>query len=158
MNPLGPIRRAIGLGLVVALAIALAWGFRVDALRGRYRAQLDRISIAIDQVTGRKVSPAAAPIAIEAVGIVRDRYRQQRDEARGVVERQSASITALAAESARQAAIGARNRQLAEAAIAERGRWIARAAAAETRTERLSAEAEAAECERVADALYQDGF
>ena len=83
------------------------------------------------------------------------RQAEQRDEARGVVDRQSASIAALAAESARQAAIGARNRQLAEAAIAERDTWIARAAAAETRTERLSAEAEAAECERVADALYQ---
>ena len=158
MMALGTIQRAIGLGLVAALAIALAWGFRVDALRGRYRAQLDRISVAIEQVTGRKVSPAEAPVAIEAVGIVRGRYRQQRDEARSAVDRQSASITALAAEGAREAAIGARNRQLAEAAIAERDAWIARAAAAETRTERLSAEAEAAECERVADALYRDGF
>lgn len=158
MMALGTIQRAIGLGLVVALTIALAWGFRVDALRSRYRAQLNRISVAIEQVTGRKVSPAEAPVAIEAVGIVRDRYRQQRDEARGVVDRQSASITALAAESARQAAIGARNRQLAETALRERDTWIARATAAETRTDRLSAEAEAAECERVADALYQDGF
>lgn len=58
----------------------------------------------------------------------------------------------------RQAAIGARNRELALSALRERDAWIARAEAAETRTARRSAEAEAAECERVADALYRDGF
>lgn len=158
IGALSRIQAAIGIGLVVALAIALGWGVRVDHLRGIYLAQLGRISVAIETVTGARVLAAGAPIAIEAVGIVRDRYRQQRDDARGTVERQSASIRTLEAATARQAAIGARNRQLAEATARERDVWIARAAAAETRTARLSAEAEVAECDAVLDALYADGF
>ena len=158
MTPLGTLQRAIGGGLIVALAIVAAWGLRVDALRAGYRTQLDRTSIAIEEVTGRKPKAGEEPVTIAAIGIVRDRYRLQRDEARGLVDRQSRSIRTLADEGQRQAAIGARNRELALSALRERDAWIARAAAAETRTERLSAEAEAAECERVADALYQDGF
>ena len=158
MTPLDTIYRAIGGGLVVALALVAAWGLRVDHLRAGYRGQLDRISIAIGEVTGRRPSAADMPVTITAIGIVRDRYRFQRDEARAIVDRQSRSIRDLGEETRRQAAIGARNRQLAATALRERDVWIARAAAAETRTTRLSAEAEAAECERVADALYRDGF
>lgn len=158
MTPLGTLQRAVGGGLVAALAIVATWGLRVDVLRAGYRAHLDRISIAIEEVTGRKPKAGEEPVTIRAIGLVRDRYRLQRDEARGLVDRQSTSIQALADEGQRQAAIGARNRELALSALRERDDWIARAEAAETRTARLSAEAEAAECERVADALYRDGF
>ena len=158
MTPLGTLQRAVGGGLIVALAIVAAWGLRVDALRAGYRTQLDRISIAIGDVTGHRPKAADMPVTIAAIGIVRDRYRLQRDEARGLVDRQSTSIQALADEGKRQAAISARNRELALSALRERDAWIARAEAAETRTARRSAEAEAAECERVADALYRDGF
>jgi hypothetical protein len=158
MTPLGTLQRAIGGGLIVALALVAAWGLRVDHLRAGHRARLDRIAIAIEEVTGARASAADAPVTIRAIGLVRDRYRLQRDEARSLVDRQTRSIRALADETQRQAAIGARNRQLALSALRERDDWIARAEAAETRTARRSAEAEAAECERVADALYRDGF
>jgi hypothetical protein len=158
MTPLGTLQRVIGGGLIVALAIVAAWALRVDHLRAGHRARLDRIAIAIEDVTGRKPTDGEEPATIRAVGLVRDRYRLQRNEARQVVERQSRSIRTLADETTRQAAIGARNRALAVTALRERDAWIARAEAAETRTARLSAEAEAAECERVADALYREGF
>lgn len=158
MGPLSIIQRAIGAGLATALLLALVWGARVDHLRAGYKAALGKILVSIDITTGRKVTAAAAPVTIEAIGVLRDRYRLQRNEARAVVERQSASIKAAGAETARLAAISARNRELAEATIRERDVWIQRARAAETRTQRLTAEAELEECNAVLDALYHDGF
>ena len=158
MTPFATIRRYAAAGLVVALLLALAWGARVDHLRAGYKAVIGRILVSIDLATGRKVTADAAPVTIEAIGVLRDRYRQERNEARGVVERQSASIRAAGEETARLQAVAARNRQLAEATVRERDAWIERAQAAETRTQRLSAEAELEECNAVLDALYRDGF
>ena len=90
--------------------------------------------------------------------MIASRDATERNDARGVVDRQSASIRAAGAERARLEALSARNRQLAEATIRERDAWIRRAQAAETRTQRLSAEAELEECNAVLDALYHDGF
>jgi len=158
MNPFSTLRHGLTFGMVAALLLALAWGARVDHLRAGYKAALGRILVSIDLTTGRKVTADVAPVTIEALGVLRDRYRQERNEARGVVERQSASIRAAGAETARLAGIAERNRQLAEATSRERDVWISRARAAETRTERLSAEAELEECNAVLDALYRDGF
>lgn len=158
MNPFATLRRGLTFGLVAALLLALAWGARVDHLRAGYKAALGRILVSIDLATGRKIDAAAAPVTIEAIAVLRDRYRQERNEARTVVDRQSASIRAAGAETARLAAIGERNRQLAEATARERDVWIQRARSAETRTQRLSAEAELEECNAVLDALYRDGF
>jgi ribosomal protein L20 len=158
MSPLSSLRRGLTFGLVTALLLVLAWGARVDHLRAGYKAALGRILVSIDVTTGRKVTADVAPVTIEALGVLRDRYRQERNAARGLVERQSASIRAAGAETARLAGIAERNRQLAEATSRERDVWISRARAAETRTERLSAEAELEECNAVLDALYRDGF
>ena len=94
MTPFATIRRYAALGLVTALLLALAWGARVDHLRAGYKAALGKILVSIDLTTGRKVDAATAPVTIEAIGILRDRYRQERNEARAVVDRQSASIRA----------------------------------------------------------------
>jgi hypothetical protein len=158
MTALAAIRRYAAIGLVVALLLALAWGARVDHLRAGYKAALGRILVSIDLATGRKVTADAAPVTIEAIGVLRDRYRQERNDARAVVDRQSASIRAAGEETARLQAVAARNRQLAEATVRERDAWIERAQVAETRTQRLSAEAELEECNAVLDALYRDGF
>lgn len=158
MGLLSTIRRYLALGLVAALLLALAWGARVDHLRGRYKAAIDSILVSIDLTTGRKVDAAAAPVTIEAIGVLRDRYRGERNTARAVIDRQTAEIRTAAAETARLAALSERDRKLAEATIRERDVWIQRARAAETRTQRLSAEAELEECNAVLDALYRDGF
>ena len=102
MTAFATIRRYAALGLVTALLLALAWGARVDHLRAGYKAALGKILVSIDLTTGRKVDAAAAPVTIEAIGILRDRYRQERNEARAVVDRQSASIRAAGAETARR--------------------------------------------------------
>jgi hypothetical protein len=158
MSPLSTIQRYVAAGLAIGLLLALVWGARVDHLRAGYKAGLGKILVSIDLTTGQKVDAAAAPVTIEAIGVLRDRYRTERNEARDVVERQSASIRAAGAETARLKALSAHDRQLAEATIRERDAWIRRAQAAETRTQRLSAEAELEECNAVLDALYHDGF
>ncbi len=158
MNQFATIRRSLTSGLILALLLTLAWGARVDHLRAGYKAALGKILVSIDVTTGRKVTADAAPVTIEALGVLRDRYRQERNDARTVVDRQSASIRAAGMETARLAGVADRNRQLADATARERDGWIQRARAAETRTQRLSAEAEVEECDAVLDALYRDGF
>ena len=158
MGPLSALQRYVAIGLGVALLVAIAWGVRVDSLRAGYKATLGRITQSIELATGRKVKPDAAPVTIEALGIQRDRYRLARDEARGAIARQTASIRTLESKTAELTQISARNRELAAATIRQRDVWIQRAQAAETRTERLSAEAELEECNAVLDALYHDGF
>ncbi len=158
MNPFATLRRGATIGLIAALLLALGWGARVDHLRAGYKAALGRVIVSIDLATGRKVTADAAPLTIEALGVLRDRYRQERNEARAVVDRQSASIRAAGAETARLADVADSNRRLADATARERDGWIQRARAAETRTQRLSAEAEVEECDAVLDALYRDGF
>ncbi len=98
------------------------------------------------------------PVTIAAIGIVRDRNRLQRDEARGL-------STASPDRSGRWRTRASARRRSARAIASSRYRHFGIATpgsrareAAETRTARRSAEAEAAECERVADALYRDGF
>ncbi len=54
MTPLGTLRRAIGGGLIAPWRSSAAWGLRCRPHRAGYRAQLDRISIAIGDVTGRR--------------------------------------------------------------------------------------------------------
>lgn len=158
LSPLAAIRRYLTIGLGVLLLAALGWGLRVDHLRADYKATVDRVLVSIEIVTGRKVKEDAAPVTIEAVGIQRDRLRQERNEARGIVDQQTASIRAAGAETERLRKLSQRDRDLAEATIRQRDEWIRRAQAAETRTQRLTAQAEMEECNAVLDALYSDGF
>lgn len=158
MFGLSRITTAIGGGLAIALLLVTAWGMRVDHLRGQYRAMIDGVTIAIEESTGTRVKREAAVDGVRAIALQRDRRRQERDEARHRLQRQSDAVRAWKDEADRLAQLGVENRKLVQAAIAQRDEWIRRARAAETRTERLSAEAELRETEEVLDALYASGF
>lgn len=148
---------AIGAAMLVAIVATALWGWRVDTLRGRYRALLDGVVLVLEPKLGRVKYPDI-PGAVTGVLEEGEKLRRERDNARAVVKAQSDSITAYEAETQRLTRLSEENRKLAEAVIRERDTWIRRARSAETRTERLSAEQELEECNAVLDALYREGF
>lgn len=152
------IWKPVGLVAGIALALSLAWGFRVDHLRAGYKQQLDTIKIAFADI-GEKVSGYdKLPVAVYKLDIQRARYKRERDAAQGVVEVQSSSIRALEAETAEAVRQSEQRRKQIAEVTRQRDAWIARARQAETRTERMSAEEELRECEQVLDRLYASGF
>ena len=145
----------------IALLAFATWVWRIASLRDGWKRSSEAQTTAIANAAGidpRRLDRSVAPRIVTEIGQARDQYRRERDNARVLVDQQSQSILALNAE-------GERNRREAAARavevarlIGERDRWIAAAQRASTRTERLSADAEAAACEAAMDRLYQEGF
>jgi hypothetical protein len=146
----------IGFGLIVSAL--LTYGLRNDHLRAGYKERLDTIRIAFVDM-GEKVGgyddilPAA-----NKVGSERARYRQERDQERAANEIMAASVTRLGEETA----VALQEAETAQRKVVqltrERDQWIARARSAATRTERMSAELEVAECVQALSELRASGF
>lgn len=152
------ITRYIGIGMAVALAITVAHDRRLEHLRAGYADQLGGITQTVEKLTGRKIKVASVSAEIITIHDEGQRYHRERDNARGVVETQSASIRDYEAETKRLKAISAEKGRLAEKLMADRNVWIAKAKAASTRLEKLSAEQELKECDNVLDSLFAAGF
>lgn len=148
------IRAAVG----ISFLILLAWGLRVDHLRGGYKAKLEAVVLAVVDIGEPKPSFDKLPDTVRKIDGDRKALRKERDDALAVVDLQSSSITKLEQEGIEAAERAAANRKLFEETKRQRDAWIQRARAAETRTERLSAEEELRECEAVLDSLRQQGF
>ncbi len=148
----------IGIASAVVIALLLAWGLRVDTLRGRYKSQLEAVVLAVVDIGEPKPSFDKLPETVRKIDGDRKALRKERDDALAVVDLQSSSITKLEQEGIEAAERAAANRKLFEETKRQRDAWIQRARAAETRTERLSAEEELRECEAVLDSLRQQGF
>lgn len=158
MGPISAAQRYVIGGLGLVLILALAWGFRVDHLRGRYKSYLSSITTAIVDAGYDKPKMSELAVSVRDLDLKRKSALTERDHALMVVDNQSRSITKLEQETAEAAQRSAADRKLIAATIQQRDAWIKRAKAAETRTERLSAEEEVKECERILDELYQSGF
>lgn len=162
LSPLGALKARIVAGIGIAALIAIlglsAWGWRVDTLRGRYLDRLNSVRIVLADVGMGKPKAGEEANAVKLLGAERDKAIAERDQARTLVDVQSASIDRLHAETVEAEREAEANRKLVAATVKERDAWIARAKAAETRTERLSAEQEVAECEAVLDDLREKGF
>ena len=157
MIPLPFGKLAMGLGVTTLLVGA--WGLRVDHLRAGYKDRLDGIVTAVEKLSGkRKLSYNSVTAEIVTVAATRDQYQRERDNARGVVREQSASIARLKDESDRAMTAARRQQALITKLTADRDAWIERAQRASTRLERLSAEQEAKECSDVLDSIYEAGF
>lgn len=157
MGPISTVQRYFIGGLGFALLLALAWGFRVDHLRGTYLERLNVIRIDLSKA-GVK-TPAKNPgNGVALVIAQRNEARTDRDAARQLVDIQSNSIARLGQETETAKARAEANRKAADEAARQRDFWIKQARTASTRTERLSAEQELAECEAVLDSLYSSGF
>lgn len=154
MTPRGYIR----LGLGIAFALLVAWGLRVDHLRAGYKQQLATIKIAFEDIGEKVGGYDKLPVAVYAVDIDRKNLRAERDDARGRVATQTNSIRALEAESKQAIRLAETQRMQIEELTRQRDTWIRVARNASTRTERLSAEEEAKQCEDAMDRLYQQGF
>lgn len=148
------VRLAIGL----AVAAALGWVIRVDHLRARYKTEGEAVVSALHDAGYNKTSLSLAPVSIKLMADARDKARSERDKALSVVDVQSRSIDEMGREAAQAKIAAEQQRKLIDATLRERDAWIARAKSAETRTQRKSDQEEVAECNRVLDDLYANGF
>lgn len=152
----------IAIGLVVAAMIA--WVVRINHLNNEKDEILGNVVISLRETdaSGRlkveRVGKNGIIYHIQRIAQERDTARKERDAALQVVDLQTASIDRLEQETAEAARRSAESLKLVQAAIRERDAWIKRAKTAGTRTERLSAEAEVGECERVMIELFEGGF
>lgn len=162
IDPLAVVKRRVVLAAGAVAAIAFlglgAHDRRVDFLRGRYLDRLNSVHIVLADAGMGKTKPGEEANAVKLVAAQRDKAIAERDTARTLVGAQSDSIDRLHTETEQYAREAEANRKLIAATVKERNAWIARAHAAETRTERLSAEQEVAECEAVLDDLRDKGF
>jgi len=148
--------KLVGAGLIIAAL--LAYGLRNDHLRAGYKERLDTIRIAFEDM-GEKVKGYDSLVpAANKIGAERARYLRERDQERAANEVMAGSVQRLAAETT----VAVQESEEAHRKLAklekERDRWIARARAAETRTERLTAEQEVAECVEAMSNLRRQGF
>lgn len=142
----------------VAVLLLGAHDRRVDYLRARYLDRLNSISI---DLTAAGVTPKEKKDPTSEVKQAlaeRAQYLSERDQARTLVDVQSASINRLHAESVAAEHEADAQRKLVAETVKQRNYWKAQAQQAETRTERLTAEKELAECDAVLTDLYNKGF
>lgn len=158
MGPISVVQRYVIGGLGVVLALTMAWGFRVDHLRAKYKGYLSSITVAIVDAGYKGSEFKDLEANVRSLELRRKTAITERDHALLVVDTQSRSITELQQETADAEAKSAADRKLIAATVQQRDIWIKRAKAAETRTERLSAEEEVRQCEHILDELYQSGF
>lgn len=147
---------------VLALVATIAMHFRNDGRvrdeRDAYRERLSTIRIEFKDRGGINVKPGKEVEGVKLVIRQRDEALADKALADRVIDNQSASIAALEDETKAAVAKAARERKLKEDTIRERDMWIRRSREASTRTERLSAEEELAQCEAVLDRLRAQGF
>jgi hypothetical protein len=161
VDPIDAVKRkvlgAIGIGALIAIVGLSAYGARNHQLLVQRNAQLGTIRIVLADI-GMKPKVGGEADAVKVVVSQRGQYLAERDQARTLVEAQSASIDRLNGEEQAAQREAAAAQKLLVQTIKQRDEWIAKAKAASTRTERESAEREAAECESVLDSLYASYF
>jgi hypothetical protein len=156
----------LSLGLLVITAFSLGLNLRLDSLRSywkgeatTWRGKAEGITVTIRDVTNNpRLTVDQAPQAVRDLGAERDRIRDEREAAKGVIIRQGETIRASAAEVERLRKMSNEQRAQIIAIMKQRDHWIRQAEGAATRTQRLSAEAEIQICEEAMNALYQAGF
>lgn len=122
MIPL-PFRTYALIGAGLACVLLLAWGLRVDYLRGKHLADLlgyrSAVSVALSDATGAPVKWQEAPAQITALG---DSVR----DLKASVTRQNKAIDDMAREAVRLKAEAAELRRIAEKAKAQRAAALAK--------------------------------
>lgn len=158
MGPLSIIQRYVFGGMAALMLVLSLWAVRIDGLRAKHKDAVDQMVDVLSKAGIAHVNEGNLAQAAQILVGQREKAKGDRDVARSMVEIQTTSIAQLEAEKNSAAREAEANRKLAEAAVEQRDMWIARAKAASTRTERLTADQEVQECQKVLDSLYSSGF
>jgi hypothetical protein len=153
------IKAAIGLLTLLLIAGLFTWGKHGYSKFHAERVKVERlVGVTAEVAMTPKLKVKDAPAAIRRIGHDRDTNYSNWQLAKGALLDQTARVVALGEEAKRAHVEAEQAQALARKLAVQRDGWIKRAQAASTRTERRSAEAEAAECEAAMDALYKAGF
>lgn len=157
---LAGLRRFGTIALVIALAAALAWGFRVNSIRDDLRGQLADISATAATIGGADVAPTGTALSqfIVALDADRDVHFATAIGLSNALRLQTQAVENLVEQEATS------QRQSADAVakaldlIRSRDAWVTAADTAAKRTTPLDDAGELKQCKEAADALYQAGF
>lgn len=154
------MNRAALAGGGIALAIVLAWGLRVDHLRGKWHDKYDALTALVAPVLleirlssdNPNLSIGDAPEQVRLIG-------KSLKDWKNVADMQSTQIDAMALESARLKALNAEQVARAKAAIVKRDTAIRRLEhEALTPGERVDCARQLLDAEAVLDLVYQEGL
>lgn len=152
------IWKPMGIGAAIAAAVIFAWALRLDHLRAGWRTvaigheqTLNTIRIAFSDMG----EPVKKNADIEPA--VRRLFRQREDE-RAANTIMAGSVRRAGEETQRAMAETEEAQRKIAKLTKERDTWIAKARSASTRTERMTAELELAECVTALSELRQSGF
>lgn len=154
------LNRAVLAGGGIAIALVLAWGMRVDHLRGKWQGKFDALTELVVPVMveirlasdNPKLSIADAPEQVRLIGASRRAWQD-------VADMQSTQIDAMALESARLKALNAEQVTRAKAAIVKRDTAIRRLEReALTPGERVDCARQLLDAEAALDLVYQEGL
>lgn len=154
MTPRGYLALAGGLAILLFVSLAFRW----NSLRAQHLETINNVSSVLTDAGWRNVNERTLQGAVSQVLNQRDKARAERDKAVVVIDLQTAGIETMERDAKAAREESARQRQIIAQTMKERDAWIAKAKNAATRTERLSAEQEIAECESVLNSLYVAGF
>lgn len=153
------INRYVAGGALIAIGALSLWALRLESLRAGWAEDFRDVQKATLEVSGRKtLKRDNVATEIRNIGMLRDVYKAERDGARQSLSTQSLAVKELERQSEASRKVSAENRAKIRQLLESRAKWIAKAEAAATRTERLSAEEEIAQCERAMDELFNEGF
>lgn len=154
------IWKPIGIFGGIAAALLLAWGMRVDHLRAGYKSTLDTIVIAFTDM-GEKIDDGdygKIVVSANKVGAERSRYLREREQERAANVIMADSVRRAGQETEEALKRAAEYQRRVSKLTKERDQWIAKAREASTRTERMTAEKEVAECTDALSELWRRGF
>lgn len=144
----------------VALALALAWGFRVDQLRGQWRDRYETLSAEAGNLLyeirvasdNKKLQWRDAPQQVRAIG-------SSLNEWRNVAAKQTAEIDRMAFDAARMQKLNAELRAKAEVELRKRKAAFDRLDAQATDPgDRADCIAQIKAAEAALDAIYEAGL
>lgn len=154
VNPMTYVKAGIGLAFLL-LAI---WAFRVDGLRADHLQKIDDTVSEFEKAGLKGANRDNVAAVAKTIVSQRDQARTERDQARTLVDIQSANIKALSDETAEYIRNAQAQKRMIEETARQRDIWIKRAREASTRVERMTAEQELKQCEEVLDSLYAQSF
>lgn len=154
MTPRGYLALAGGVAILLFVSLAFRW----NSLRAQHLETINNTASVLTDAGWKNVNERTLQGAVASVLNQRDKARSERDKAVVVIDLQTAGIETMERDAKAARDEAARQKVLIAQTTRERDAWIAKARNASTRTERLSAEQEVAECEGVLNDLYRDGF
>ena len=155
---LSPYATYIKIAKYLAIALFVAWAFRVNHLRGVHEQQLVKVASAVKAAGYPKNGFDELPGDVDQLSATSNTFKQNWQNADAAVTQQNDTIQHLGQQALLNKQTGDAAQKKADALAADRDQWITKAQAASARTELLPDNQELQQCTAALDSLYSENF